>query len=63
MGKGYRLEPDAVRKIAMDLMFEVNPWDYGDHDDIGYLKASMYNIGVMEMAKQVIEAIEELKRT
>ena len=58
---GYRLEPDKVREIAMELMFGINPWDYGGPEDAGYLKAAMYNIGVMEMAREIIKAIEELK--
>ena len=59
---GYRLESDAVRKIALELMGDFNPWEYDGPEDIGYLKASMYNIGVYEMAQKVIQAIEELKR-
>ena len=59
---GYRLESDTVRKIALELMGDFNPWEYGGADDIGYLKASMYNVGVYEMANKVIETIEELKR-
>ena len=60
---GFRLEQDNVRKIALDLMQDGStPWEYGGADDIGYLKLTMYNTGVMDMANEIIKAIEELKR-
>ena len=59
---GYRLEPDTVRKIALDLMEDGNGWEFGGVDDICYIKTLMYNMGVQEMTRKVIEAIEELKK-
>ena len=59
---GFRLEPENVRKIAMDLIREASPWDYDGADDIGYLKLAMYNAGIMDMANEIIKAINELKK-
>ena len=59
---GYRLEPDTVRKLALDLIREECAWDFGDQGDVYYIKASMYNCGVTEMMDKVIEAIEELNK-
>ena len=59
---GYRLEPDKVREIAMSLMRNIEPWDYGKPDDVGYLKAAMYNKGILDLADEIIIAIEELKK-
>ena len=59
---GFRLEPENVRKAALDIMAEASPWDFNGADDIGYLKLAMYNEGVMEMANKIIEIIEELKK-
>ena len=58
---GFRLEPDKVREIAMEMMQDVNPWDYGGPDDVGYFKAAMYNMGILELASEIVKAIEELK--
>lgn len=58
---GYRLEPDKVREIAMELMSYITPWEYGGPEDAEYLKTAMYYTGVMEMAREIIKAIEELK--
>lgn len=52
-----RLEPDKVREIAMNLMRTIDPWDYGKSDDVGYLKAAMYNAGVIDLVDEIINAI------
>ena len=57
-----KLETDTVRKIALDLMDDSCEWDFGGADDISYMKLTMYNAGIREMAKEVIKAIEELEK-
>ena len=56
-----RLQPDKVREIALELM-DANPWDFDGPEDISYLKTTMYNIGVKDMATCIIKAIEELEK-
>ena len=60
---GYRLESDTVRKIALDLIDTSCEWDFGGTEDISYLKTTMYNAGIRDMMKEVIKAIEELKKS
>ena len=58
---GVRLEPDTVRKIALELMIECNPWEIENDDAIMHLKYLMYDTGVMDMANNIIQAIEKLQ--
>lgn len=59
---GFRLDEDNVWKIVSNLIDTNTVWEYGNVDDPEYMKTLMYNTGVMDMAKRVIEVIEELKR-
>lgn len=59
---GYRIEPDKVREIAMSLMRTIDPWDYGKPDDVGYLKTAMYNKGIIDLADEIVIAMESLKK-
>ena len=59
---GFRLEEDNVWKIVSELIDTNCPWDYGNVDDPGYMKTLMYYTGVMDMAKEVIRTIKELKK-
>ena len=56
---GVQIDADSVRKIALDMMRDLSPWEYCDTDQISYLKLAMYNAGIFDLADEIIKAIEK----
>ena len=54
-----KIDAEFVRKIAMDMMSDSNPWEYGNHEDVGYIKLMMYYQGILALADAIITVIQK----
>ena len=54
-----KIDAEFVRKIAMDMMSDSNPWEYGNHEDVGYIKLMMYYQGILDLANVIIAEMQK----